>query len=268
MKDETLAKLHQFEIYALDEVDRICRKHNLVYYLVGGTLLGAVRHHGFIPWDDDLDIAMPRDDFEKFFELAKEELNDRFYLQSTFSSEGYNKIFAKIRINNTVFLQEDVSHIQMHHGVFIDIFPLDSGKQKRSLTVKIKTSISNLLTTHISARKGIFPLVLKHRLLSFIPVSFCVKLRDALLKGRGDYYLNYGSQYGIVKQTIAKSHYDPPCQLEFEGKEYMAPCDYIFILERLYGDNFMELPPLEKRRTHNPVRLSFDTNGPDENLGE
>ena len=97
MEKKHLIKLHQSEIKILDEIVRICDKYNLQYFLIGGTLLGAVRHKGFIPWDDDLDIAMPRNDYEKFISISKNELKDDFILDDISTNEQYWQIFAKVR---------------------------------------------------------------------------------------------------------------------------------------------------------------------------
>ena len=93
-----------------------------------------------------------------------------------------------------------------------------------------------------------------------------MRFRKYLLQGKGDYYISYSSAYAIEKETNNKSHYDPPAKLLFEGKLYNAPKDYDIILQRVYGKDYMELPPIEKRMNHNPMRLSFNTNGPDEVL--
>ena len=92
MKEENLKKLHETEIEILDAIVEICDLHQLKYYLIGGTLLGAIRHCGFIPWDDDLDIAMPRRDYNRFLKIAKKELNSKFFLQTCTTDKNYGRI--------------------------------------------------------------------------------------------------------------------------------------------------------------------------------
>lgn len=97
MENDYLRNLHSTMIEILDEFDRICNKHNLTYFLIGGTLLGAVRHKGFIPWDDDMDLAMPREDYEKFINVYYKELNDKYYLDNFNNNKLYYLNFSKIR---------------------------------------------------------------------------------------------------------------------------------------------------------------------------
>ena len=144
-KDNVLDKLHSVQIEILDEIVGICDKHNLTYFLIGGTLLGAVRHKGFIPWDDDLDIAMPREDYEKFLKIAKTELDKKYYLHDISIDKNYWQPFIKIRKNNTLFDEKMIDNIETHKGIFVDVFPFDNLKRD-GILLKIKWSIlKNLL---------------------------------------------------------------------------------------------------------------------------
>ena len=109
----------------LIEVDRICRINNIKYTLFGGTMLGAIRHSGFIPWDDDIDIAMLRPDYEKFLKVANENLSGEYFLQNYMTDPNNVLQFTKIRKNNTIFREKNVKDFDMHHGFYLDIFPLD-----------------------------------------------------------------------------------------------------------------------------------------------
>lgn len=127
LEGAVLRQLQLVELEMLIEVDRICRKCNLRYNIIGGTLLGAVRHGGFIPWDDDADLVMFRDDYEKFREACKEELDkDRFYFQDMETTAGYRWGYGKLRRKKTVFVRENQEHMPYEQGVFIDIMPLDN----------------------------------------------------------------------------------------------------------------------------------------------
>ena len=119
----------QFEI--LCEVDRLCRKHRIKYYLSSGTLLGAVRHNGFIPWNDDMDIEMLRDDYEKFKQIALKEMDKKYFWQDVYTDKNFGFPFTKIRINNTRYIEEIAVKNRAHNGIFIDVFPIDefSGNQ-------------------------------------------------------------------------------------------------------------------------------------------
>ena len=263
MNNLQLNELHKRQVIILDEIVRLCNAGNIKYYLLGGTLLGAIRHKGFIPWDDDLDIGMPRADFEKFKKIALSgELNSDFFYQDYETDKGHTMICAKIRMNNTLFVEKSVANVNMHQGIYVDIFPLDSGDGKIR---KNKNKIINRIYYHIQRRRRKNKRKIDY-LLQIVPECIWIKLLNRLIKGKGEYYLNYGSQYGMVKQTISKSHYEPSSFAVFEGKQYSIPGDYEFILRRIYGDDYLVLPPEEKRITHNPIRLSFNSNGPDEIL--
>lgn len=123
---ESLRKHQLVMLELLNEVDRVCKKHHISYQLFAGTALGAVRHQGFIPWDDDLDIVMQRPDYEHFMAFAPGELGERFFLQKEFT-EHWPMFFSKLRLNHTTALEKyHVRDEKMHQGVYIDIFPCDN----------------------------------------------------------------------------------------------------------------------------------------------
>ena len=275
MKQETLDRLHAFELEILDAIDRVCHENNLRYYITAGTLLGAVRHGGFIPWDDDLDIVMPRTDYERFLKICNDKIDPRFYCQSRYNCPILVTNFAKVRAKNTVFVEnylEDFSDT-IDMGIYVDIFPLDNAEKEDGIQ-KYQKLVVQKLTGLYFLKLGLKPKApLHHRML-----AACFT-KDRLLKLRikaatinkndnAGYYINLGSKYNIRKQTMAKSHFGTPVRLAFEDRFYDAPCEYLYVLEHIYGKNYMELPPVEKRVTHNPVRLSFDTSGPDEDLSD
>ena len=265
---EYLKELQKTEVEILDEIVRICEKHSLKYYLIGGTLLGAIRHKGFIPWDDDLDIVMPREDYNKFCEICKGELDPKYYLHNIESDNKYWLIHSKVRKNNTIFDEEIISGINCHKGIFVDIFPLDNAscvdsREQLKRTRKIK-AISALI---FKKRRLNTKYSLKLKIFAFLtlPISikaltrWQLKLMTKENDKDCDYYINYGSNYSTVKQTIHKGKYEPSCEVEFEGKKYKALGEYEYFLNRIYGSDYMELPPVEKRVTHKPVKISFDT---------
>ena len=127
LNNEQLRQLQMIELEMLLEVDRICKKCGIKYNIIGGTLLGSVRHKGFIPWDDDADVAMLREEYEKFKKACKKELDTtRFYFQDFKNTKGYRWSYGKLRRKNTLFLREFQEHMPYEQGVFIDIFPVDA----------------------------------------------------------------------------------------------------------------------------------------------
>ena len=121
---ETLDKLHQVELEILDDFVSVCEKHKLRYFLTGGTMLGAIRHKGFIPWDDDIDIGMPREDYDKFIKIGSEALGNKYTLDCFELNKKYYLPFAKIKKNNTIF--DEGLDDKNHKGIFIDIIPFEN----------------------------------------------------------------------------------------------------------------------------------------------
>ena len=122
----TLRQIQKVQLEMLVEVDRICRLCGIKYNIIAGTLLGAVRHGGYIPWDDDADVALLRPEYEKFRQAVKYELDtSRFYFQDNRRTKGYRWGYGKLRRKNTLFLREYQEHMPYKQGIFIDIFPLD-----------------------------------------------------------------------------------------------------------------------------------------------
>ena len=127
ISDLELKQLQRIELEMLIEVDRICRKYHIQYSLDGGTLLGAIRHKGFIPWDDDIDVIMLRPEYFRFRKVCKQELDQsRFFLQDYLSDPYYRWGYAKIRRNNTKFMRQGQETLKQHSGIFIDIFVADN----------------------------------------------------------------------------------------------------------------------------------------------
>ena len=124
-KNDDLNKLHKVQIEILEEIIRVCDKFSIKWFAAYGTLIGAIRHSGYIPWDDDIDIGMPREDYDKFLRVAPVELNNGFTLSHYTVDKKVPHYFAKVRKDNTLFVEESSKKIEMHHGIFVDIFPYD-----------------------------------------------------------------------------------------------------------------------------------------------
>ena len=126
LSTEQLNELKKSELEIFKSFLTVCEKLNVKYYLVEGTLLGAVRHKGFIPWDDDIDVGMLREDYELFIEKATEFLPENLFLQTYITDTEYSHGFAKIRNSQTTFIESNVRDCKINHGIYIDIFPLDN----------------------------------------------------------------------------------------------------------------------------------------------
>lgn len=266
MNQEILDELKRTELEILLEIVKICEKHNLTYFLIGGTLLGAARHKGFIPWDDDLDIAMPREDYNRFISICNQELSKDYFLHNHITDPKYWLSFTKIRKNNTVFDEKEISKIESHKGIFIDIFPLDNGNKQKSMFQDIQAFISKRISAVLLRKRGIASnnssMKMKIALFILYPIKMQTlsKIQQKIMKwnknSNSKYFINLSSSYNYIKQTIPKEKYFPPVKIEFEGKLLNAPNDYDYVLSRIYGD-YMKLPPIEERTTHEPLEIKF-----------
>lgn len=265
-----IRKLHFAEIEILNYIVEICNKEELEYFLIGGTLLGAVRHKGFIPWDDDLDIAMPRNDYRKFINLFKEKyINEKYSIDYINNNKYYWLPFIKIRNNNTIYQEKWQKDYNGEKGIWVDIFPLDNASKKISVYLEIQEylikKIKGLLyikNLRQLKKEDVFLKKLMIKLVKKIPNGLLHVMIEVIMKSgnnrSNEYFVNFGSQYGIKKQTHLKEKYLPAVELEFEGKWYKVPNDYDYVLKSIYGNEYMQLPPMEKRVTHNPIKIIFD----------
>jgi lipopolysaccharide cholinephosphotransferase len=263
-----LEKLHKTELGIFDELVRICDTHNLKYFLYGGTLLGAVRHGGFIPWDDDMDIAMLRDDYEKFGEYCKTDLNEKYFYQTCYTDPEYSRPYAKLRLNNSYVKEEEWDSLEHHKGIYIDIMPLDNFPENIQKGIKILKKVRFINgvcnTNNINNAKPWKKFVI--RLLRILPKQFYYDLRRKLLKkshaSKSDNVCSFASHYvPIIKRVLKKAWFEGNEYMTFEGKSYRVPCGWKEYLIHLFGENYMELPPVEKRETHfNFHEVKFDIN--------
>ncbi|MCF0124913.1 MAG: LicD family protein, partial [Clostridia bacterium] len=135
-KDYDLKNVKKIEIEIVKEIIRICNKNSIKYFAVGGTALGAVRHNGFIPWDDDIDLGMMREDYEKFLKIAPTELNDNYELVHFSLYNDYPVYFAKVKKKNTLFIERGMSKLNIPKGIFVDIMPYDFCPSKKKEQIK------------------------------------------------------------------------------------------------------------------------------------
>lgn len=261
MNNEYLTKLHGEILEIMDVIDALCRKHHLKYYLAGGSLLGAARHGGFIPWDDDLDIAMPRRDFEAFMELCPKELPEGYSLRWITTDENYFRLFAKVCKNGTQFVEKTGKNSRVSWGIFVDVFPLDETKgysrgveRRKWLVEKLKVMLSGKACPQAFG----FP---KGTLIRMLSCRRMHRLAEKIMtakNGKGcGCYTNYVSIYPVRKRIMPKEWMGEGIRLPFEGRQYCAPEKYQLELEKVYGKNYMQLPPVEKRRSHYPVKVVF-----------
>lgn len=231
-----------------------CEEHNLTYYLLGGTLLGAIRHKGFIPWDDDIDVAMPRKDYEKLLSLQKK-IENNTKLRHYSHEKGFIYPFAKLC--STKITVSEPFYKPFTCGLWIDIFPFDYGF-KYNISNKVAYSIVKMLRNISIIKNGAFKekdktrttrafLILNHTLLKLIPSSFIFNLSEKIQKkGKNkNIYINYQGAWGL-KESGPVDLLSERRLHSFEEYNFYIFKNYKYWLKKVYG-NFMKLPPLEDR---------------------
>ncbi len=267
--ESDLRKLQLVCLDILKEVVRVCDKYDIKYFLYEGTLLGCIRHKGFIPWDDDLDIAMLRDDYDKFLKVAEKELNDGFFLQTFDTDENYPLAFAKVRKNNTFLDELHYQNIDMNKGIFIDIFPLDNMPNLKILRfferkiLRLKyvfclVSNKDIKLNNNKKYEGVVNFLRKfifwngrNKLVKFDKrIKRYNKLKNCKYCGQ---ICSVHKSNGIFKKYWLENLE----KKEFEGLEFLVPSEYNSLLSHSYGD-YMKLPPIEERKPQHGINFSLD----------
>ncbi len=264
MRDSLSNNLKQAQIVMLrilKVIDHICKKHNIEYWLDGGTLLGAVRHKGFIPWDDDIDLGMMRDDYNKFIKISKQELPEDMFLQTRESDSYYNiTVPLKIRDTKSLFVEEfETIEENYNQGIYVDIFSYDflpKNAIKRKLLKRTIKKISKIIRAKLTPNKTYTNDLLYKTLKYFFSLKMLQKLVDnAIVKTNKNNHeiIGFGLDSSLTRNYIAKEFY-PLIRLEFEGCKFLAPNNYDYYLKTTYGD-YMKLPPKDKQKPKHSIAL-------------
>lgn len=249
-KQLQLRKCQLKQLTILEEIDRICQRHGITYWLDGGSILGAVRHKGFIPWDDDIDIAMPLADMQRFISLAPKELPGTLRLQTP-QNEDTKEPIVKVRDINSFYVEPDDDFSASYgKGLYVDIFPFVdyptvSRKWAKKVLKGISKSYSILHKKHYYSMRStaeFFWFGLQYILYSAAwHIANIVGRHGTML---GNVPINNG--YGIMHR---RDSIFPVGKVIFEGKEFAAPCNPDAYLKDLYH-NYMDIPPVEKQKIH------------------
>lgn len=270
-EDGELRKLQMVLLDILKMLDRFCEENGITYFLDSGTALGAVRHAGFIPWDDDVDVGMLREDYDRFIELAKEGLPEGYSLHQFDDTPGFAAMFAKIYKDGTVFETEESRSAGCPQCVFVDVFPYDalsSDKKERERQLACANKWQKISYLYHSA----------HVTIPSMPAA------ARAVVGAGCHVVHFGLHAGLKRESIRRKFdqarvfsASPSDELSvlsytawgpfdrelltnlerrsFEGCMFPCPADFDCYLTTLYGPTWRELPPPEQRRTHKPLRL-------------
>ncbi|MCI9297948.1 MAG: LicD family protein [Lachnospiraceae bacterium] len=255
MDQNTLRKLQMTELEMLAELDRICRKNAIPYILDGGTMLGAVRHGGFIPWDDDVDVRMLRKNYDRFCEICRKELDSKYFLQTYRTDSGYRWGYARILKNGTVFKRKGQHKMTARNGVFIDIFPddnLPAAFWGKKMCNGISWLCRKLLYSEVGAlNKNKFSSWIGFNFLNMFPKYWGHKGVEYLTEKYADCNtphvrcLSWGA--GFESKGFLKKWHTETKEYTFEGLKVPGPIDMEGYLTHIFGTDYMKLPPEEKR---------------------
>lgn len=245
----------------LVEVDRICKKHGIRYFLGGGSLLGAIRCQGFIPWDDDLDIMMLREDYDRFLAVAPNELPEQLFLQTPNNESGDHYLISKIRLNGTVFSSEFLRRFpKLHNGIFLDVIAQDYTSNSRlgqKLHIKLAQLARGLVYKKWSGEsatvrgKGyaVFDLIKW-----LFPISALERFQHwalTLFSKKADRRYLYDSMgINIAKGAYPAEWLSDTVEVDFEGQKFPAPVEYDRYLSYLYGDYMQPIPLSQRAAVH------------------
>jgi len=259
-------EIQKVQLNLLSQFIEVCQKHGLRYYLFGGTCLGAIRHQGFIPWDDDLDVAMPRPDFNRLMQLTNE-FKQPYFLQNVVTDKRYSYPYAKLRNSNTSFFEAVFAPTHMNHGIWIDIFPLD-GMSRKPRATHVKSLKPYLLwfrwyfsylgnSFHMPRmnKKFFLDILIDIVTLPFVPFALgnwnarCISRSLQTIPYDkatlvGPYLTMYFNQEALPPDVFGDG-----VEVMFEGIMVKAPADFHRYLSHIFGD-YMKLPPKEKQVGH------------------
>ena len=266
MSNTNMDLLHQVDMDIAKEVLRICEKHGLTYYMLGGTMLGAIRHKGFIPWDDDIDLGMPRDDYERFLEIAPQELASHLKLVNYRTDPNYMYYITRILDTDTTVIEERIGNDNKYTHASIDIFPID-GTPNNPIARKIyffrvmyhralmslcyKDSIDRKRKR--SKKEQLLLWVMEHIPVDKLTTPYKQKCKiDKLLrkqKIQGSKYIGNIMGAYRTREIVPAQYYGEGAMYPFEDMQMRGLAMYDEYLTYTYGD-YMQLPPEDSRKTH------------------
>lgn len=278
LSDEQMVLLKKTELAIFDDIYNACKKRNIPFYLMHGTMLGAVRHKGFIPWDDDIDTVAYIEDFDKIKHAIIDDYPNKYEFAGIFENYNTNPFFAlKVMLKGTNAIEINAENMPDPKGVFVDIFPIFKTSSKLKTRNKLYKKFQFYKHVGTLAFEYRFPPELllsmggevgkyykKRRFLGRLCLPFYKWSRKKILnlyhkfdnKDTGYYAINVAigmkNEYGITKDILNETS-----EYEFEGRKYVSLANYNYLLKAQYGENYMTLPPLEKRERHMMLKIKI-----------
>ena len=249
MKSEKLNDLHSTILEIARDFDVFCNDNDIRYYLMGGSALGAMRHQGFIPWDDDFDVFMDNVNYRRFIDVAKARLDKtRYHLQEEDTDE-WPLFFSKIRMNNTTFIEQDIAQLPIHHGIYIDIMCLNNVFDNKLLRY-LQYFSAKVLSASVLGKRGYSTSSLaKKVILKLTSVVVFGPIKKGLLRfvrsQNSKQSVGVGHFFGrapFSKTTFQSSYLSTPRYVDFDGLLLPVPKNVEKYLEIRYGANWMEQP--------------------------
>lgn len=265
MTSEDLRHLQLVMLQIAKDIKKVCDENDIKYFLDSGSLLGAVRHGGFIPWDDDFDIGMTRENFEKFCKIGQEELGNKYFVQTWDSEKYYGRPLAKVRLNNTQYIEASEQNNKINHGIFVDILPYDKTTSKKAMVGYRKklTRIRSLIYCKCGYyNERSLPVRIITKVLSLLlNKKYLVKKYEELAtkfnKSNSGYLYAHTGTARLGTWIMPKDVITELEEIEFEDTTFSAPKNYDKYLKNAYGD-YMVLPDESKRvGGHGVVFLEF-----------
>ena len=262
--NDSLVHLHHVLLRIIDKIDKLCQENNIIYYLNGGNAVGAIRHNGFIPWDDDFDIMMNTANYRKFIDLCRKELDPKiWYVQEAWVD--WPGCFTKIRLKDTYF--EDVGEWEGiskdNRGIFIDIFEIvnaPSSKFKR----RIQYIAAKMLNAHSLLKKGYETNSRIKKIAIYLSKAMNNQVIFNIIKNEVYKYSNKNTDtvanfYGMSRfhnSFYKKNVFEIPYYHTYENLLLPLPTDYHEYLTQAFGD-YMQLPPIEKQKPAHSLKVEF-----------